>query len=479
MSSSAATGTVVAGFRIEAIIGEGAMGAVYLASDVETGAVVALKLLSPALARDERFRRRFLRESEVAASLEHPNIVPTIRAGEDESGVLYLAMAYINGSDLRALLRREGSLEPPRAVALVGHVASALDAAHNAGLVHRDVKPGNILVTSTADAEHAYVCDFGLARHVSSVGSLTGDRGFVGTVDYVPPEQIEGRPVDARADVYSLGCVLYELLTGSRPLDRESELAVVFAHLHEQPPPVTELRPELPDAFDAVVGTALSKSPDERYSSCGELSAAARAALGGRVVRRRRPRRRLVIVGAGALGAGAVAVAAVVAMTGTSTSHAAPKITQHAIDGITLGHLQPWYKHKLGGFRPSVLGGPKYPTLSFQQPEVAVYFPERGKAAHIVTTWNRDYRTTEGIGPCSTLADMQRVYGRRVTATRSGTSPNGKVHWSWAVGPNLLFATQDHKTIADVVLYRTSSYKKAGKAQAWANYVGALETACK
>jgi len=189
MRSPVPTGTLVAGFRVELLIGEGAMGAVYLALD-GSGGRVALKVLSPDLARDERFRQRFLRESEVAASLDHPNIVPTVASGE-EDGFLYLAMAYVDGLDLREILRRERRLEPERALQLVGQVAAALDAAHAAGLVHRDVKPGNILVASEIE-ERAYICDFGLARHVSSVSSLTGERGFVGTIDYVPPEQIEG-----------------------------------------------------------------------------------------------------------------------------------------------------------------------------------------------------------------------------------------------------------------------------------------------
>jgi len=288
MQSSTPTGTVLAGFRVEAPIGEGAMGAVYLAAD-STGRRVALKLLSPELARDERFRRRFLRESELAGSLDHPHIVPTLAAGDD-NGVLYLAMAYVEGSDLRELLRREGRLEPRRAIELIEQVADAVDAAHAAGLVHRDVKPGNILIAAEAEGEHAYVCDFGLARHVSSVSSLTSERGFIGTIDYVPPEQIEGGPIDGRADVYSLGCVLYECLAGVRPFERESELSVVFAHLNEPPPRLSDLRPELPDAFNGVFASALAKSPDDRYVTCGELVDAASAALRGKsFVRRKGP----------------------------------------------------------------------------------------------------------------------------------------------------------------------------------------------
>src|SRR5881392_310129 len=298
------TGALLAGFRVQSLLGKGAMGTVYSAEETSTKRRVALKLLAPELARDERFRRRFLRETELAASLDHPHIVPTLASGE-EGGTLYLAMAHVEGSDLRELLRREGRLEPERALDLLEQVAGGLDAAHAAGLVHRDVKPGNILVTEGPDGEHAYVCDFGLARHVSSVSSLTGERGFVGTIDYVPPEQIEGGTIDGRADVYSLGCVLYECLAGAAPFDRESELSVLFAHLNDPPPRVTDLRPELPEAFDTVFETALSKSPGDRYTTCGELAAAARAALRGEVLQRRRRRSRILVAAAIVAAAGA------------------------------------------------------------------------------------------------------------------------------------------------------------------------------
>jgi serine/threonine-protein kinase len=297
------TGSVVAGFRVESLLGEGATGSVYLARD-SAGSPVALKLLATELARDERFRQRFLRESQLAASLQHPNIVRTVAAGEDE-GVLYLAMDHVDGSDLRDVLRREGRLESARALDIVGQVAEALDTAHEAGLVHRDVKPGNILVAG----DRALVCDFGLARHVSAVSSLTGERGFVGTIDYVPPEQIEGGTVDGRADLYSLGCVLFECLTGARPFERDSELSVVFAHLNEPPPRLTDFRADLPEALDTVFATALAKNPGERYATCRELVRAAHAALQGKSYIRRRTRRRVVAaVGAAALVAAIVAL---------------------------------------------------------------------------------------------------------------------------------------------------------------------------
>jgi ABC-type transport system substrate-binding protein/predicted Ser/Thr protein kinase len=291
------TGALLAGFRVDSPLGQGAMGTVYSAEETSSGRRVALKLLAPELAHDERFRRRFLRETELAASLDHPHVVQTLASGE-EDGTLYLAMAYVEGSDLRKLLRREGRLEPERAIDLIEQVANALDTAHKAGLVHRDVKPGNILVAEEPEGEHAYICDFGLARHVSSVSSLTSERGFVGTIDYVPPEQIEGGTIDGRADVYSLGCVLYECLAGAGPFNRESELSVLFAHLNDPAPRLTDLRPDLPEPFDALFETALAKSPDDRYSTCGELVAAARAALQGRVLARRRHRRRRALVAA-------------------------------------------------------------------------------------------------------------------------------------------------------------------------------------
>lgn len=284
------------------------MATVYLAEESKRGDRIALKVLAPELAQDARFRERFLRESRLAGSLDHPRIIPTLAFGQSD-GLLYLAMVYVEGSDLRQLLRREDQLDPERALHLMTQVAEALDAAHAQGLVHRDVKPGNILIAGEPDGERAYVCDFGLARHVSSVSSLTGERGFVGTIDYVSPEQIEGGQVDRRADVYSLGCVLYECLAGVRPFERETELSVVFAHLIEPPPSITNITPGLPEAFDGVFATALAKAPDDRYATCGELVQAARAALRGKTVARKRGSRRRVLLSALTLVAAAGAVA--------------------------------------------------------------------------------------------------------------------------------------------------------------------------
>ena len=324
--SSVSPGTTIAGYRVLSAVGEGAMSAVLVAERLDTGEHVALKLLDPELAHDDRFRARFLRESQIAAELDHPNAVRVFDSGEAD-GFLYLAMALVDGADLRELLRREGRLEPERAVELVDQVAGALDSAHAAGLIHRDVKPANILVGSDGQA---VICDFGLARHVSSTASLTSDRAFVGTIDYVPPEQIEGGAVDGRADVYSLGCVLYECLAGERPFERESELSVLFAHLNEPPPAISAVRPEL-RAFDGVFAGALAKSPDDRFATCGELVGASEAALRGEAFAHKRSRRRRWVIAA-ALAAAVAAVAGVLATRGGGPrgAAAAPPLALHA-----------------------------------------------------------------------------------------------------------------------------------------------------
>jgi ABC-type transport system substrate-binding protein/class 3 adenylate cyclase/predicted Ser/Thr protein kinase len=272
-----ALGSTLAGFRVERLLGRGAMGAVYLAEDVHLRRKAAIKVLGRELAEDDRFRRRFLLESQLAAGLEHPHIVPIYAAGEEDD-VLFLAMKYVEGYDLRELVGAESRIDEERALGLLSQVADALDAAHGLGLVHRDVKPANILVEA-GETERAYLCDFGLARHASTVESLTSERAFVGTIAYIAPEQIESGAVDARADVYALGCVLFECLTGATPFERDTELQVVFAHLKEPPPLVTSLRPDLPAAIDSVIEQALAKSPDDRYSTCAELIAGAVEAM--------------------------------------------------------------------------------------------------------------------------------------------------------------------------------------------------------
>jgi Tol biopolymer transport system component len=276
-------GTRVAGYRIESVIGRGGMGVVYLAEDLSLERKVALKVLPPDLSQDPKFRERFVRESRLAASLDHPNIVPIFEAREAD-GQLYIAMRYVQGMDLKTLIQRDGALDLERALWILTQAASALDAAHGAGLVHRDVKPGNILIATGAEpgsAEHVYLSDFGLTKRTSSDSGMTATGTFVGTLDYAAPEQFEGGTLDARTDVYSLGCVFYECLTGEVPYRRENEAGLVYAHLLAPPPKVTEKRPELPPKLDPVVAKAMAKAPEDRYLTAGALSKAARQAVPG------------------------------------------------------------------------------------------------------------------------------------------------------------------------------------------------------
>ena len=322
-------GSEIAGFRLEQLLGRGGMGAVYRAEDVRLGRKVALKLLVPELAENERFRERFLRESQTAASLDHPHIVPIYAAGEAD-GQLYLAMRYVEGADLRQLIAREAPLEPERVLRIAEQVGDALDAAHERGLIHRDVKPANVLVDERSGRAHCYLTDFGLTKQTSSISGLTGTGELVGTVEYVSPEQIRGEPVDGRADLYSLGCVLYECLTAERPFARESEVATLWAHVHDAPPPLRGLGGEI----DQVMAKALAKAPADRYRTCGELVREGRAALGlgGRPTSRRertrrgRPsrRRRLALVAAAVTAAVVVAAAGLMLRGSDGLSHIAP-----------------------------------------------------------------------------------------------------------------------------------------------------------
>ncbi|MCC0099640.1 serine/threonine protein kinase [Streptomyces flavotricini] len=273
-------GKRIAGYLVESEIGRGGMAVVYLARDLRLDRPVALKLLAPELARNDVFRQRFAHESKVAAAIDHPHIVPVFEAGETD-GLLYIAMRYVPGQDLRALLDRTGPLPVETAARIAAQVASALDAAHAHDLVHRDVKPGNILVAEGTDSEHpehVYLTDFGLTKKSLSLTGFTSVGQFVGTLDYVAPEQISGKPVDARCDVYSLGCVVYETLTGSPPFRRDDDMALLWAHQFDPPPAVSSRRPGLPAAVDEVLAKALAKSPDDRWSSCLEFTGALRRA---------------------------------------------------------------------------------------------------------------------------------------------------------------------------------------------------------
>lgn len=281
--ASGLIGAQIAGYRVEREIGRGGMAVVYCARDLRLDRTVALKLLAPELARNDTFRRRFTHESLVAAAIDHPHIVPVFEAGETD-GVLYIAMRYVSGLDLRALLDRDGPLPVATALRIAAQVASALDAAHEHDLVHRDVKPGNILVARGTDSEHpeyVYLTDFGLTKKSLSLTGFTTVGEFVGTLDYVAPEQISGRPVDGRCDLYGFACVVYETLAGGPPFQRDDDMALLWAHQYDQPPPLSERRPGIPAAMDGVVAKALAKVPEDRYGSCLEFVAALRAAASG------------------------------------------------------------------------------------------------------------------------------------------------------------------------------------------------------
>lgn len=268
------------GYRIERQLGRGGMGVLYLALEPGLGRRVALKLIAPEAATDEVFARRFAEESRIAASIEHPNVVPIYAAGE-EGGIPYIAMRYVSGFDLGRRLAREGRLEPAVAAALIAQVGNGLDAIHAAGLVHRDVKPANVLLGVAGGENHAYITDFGVARNIASESGLTQTGRFVGTLDYAAPEQISGDVVDARADIYALGCLLFKLLTGEVPFPRDGEAARLYAHLNDPPPAPSLHATEVSMALDDVVIRAMSKAPGDRYPSAGDLGRAAVAALGG------------------------------------------------------------------------------------------------------------------------------------------------------------------------------------------------------
>jgi serine/threonine protein kinase len=274
-------GSLLAGYRLEARVGAGGMAVVFRARDERLGRLVAVKVLAPGLATDPGFRRRFIAESRAAAAVDDPHIIPIYEAGE-AGGALFIAMRFVGGGDLRKILDREGALPPGRAVQFISPVASALDAAHAVGLVHRDVKPANILVDTRRDrSDHVYLSDFGVSKGaISSLVSLTGAGHFLGTPAYAAPEQIQGLVVDGRADQYALACVAFQLLSGVPPFGRDQEMAVLFAHLSEPPPSLGSRRPGLPGAVDAVLARGMAKVPEKRFGSCAEFAGALHGALG-------------------------------------------------------------------------------------------------------------------------------------------------------------------------------------------------------
>jgi YVTN family beta-propeller protein len=306
------------GYRAEELIGRGGTGEVYRALDVRLERQVALKVLAAAVAEDERFREHFLSESRLAARLDHPNVIPIYEAGE-QAERLFIAMRYVRGKDLKALLRREGALDPARTMAIARQLAGALDAAHRSGLVHRDVKPSNVLLDTEDAREHCYLADFGLTQSATERGPTDGQ--FMGTVAYVSPEQIRGEQVDGRADQYGLACLLFECLTGSVPYGGRSDVATIFAHLQEPVPKPSE-RADLPPAIDEVLARGMAKTPDERYESCAALVEAAADAL--ELQPSERSSRQRLVVGLAAAVLALAAVLAVILLAGGDDPRAEP-----------------------------------------------------------------------------------------------------------------------------------------------------------
>jgi len=274
-------GTQLGGYEIESLLGRGGMGVVYKARHLRLGRMVALKILAPELAADDNFRTRFVRESQMAASIDHPNVIPVYDADEID-GTLFIAMRYVDGTDLKKVIEADGALTPERTLTVISAMAGALDAAHALGLIHRDVKPANVLVGRTETTpEQIYLTDFGLTKHSGSKSGLTATGAFVGTIDYIAPEQIEGKTVGTQADIYALGCVLFECLTGSVPFEKEADVAVMYAHLMDDRPKATDKNASLPAAVDAVLAKAMAREPEARYGSGAELVDDLGSALGG------------------------------------------------------------------------------------------------------------------------------------------------------------------------------------------------------
>jgi hypothetical protein len=277
-------GDTFGGYEIEAVIGRGGMGVVYRAEQPQLGRQVAIKVIAPEHAANPVFQERFRRESRLAASIEHPNAIPIYEAGVVEDETMYLVMRYVDGIDLSTLISRDGPLDPSRAARIVDGVAGALDEAHAAGLVHRDVKPGNVLIASSRGRERALLTDFGLTKLATEQSGVTATGNWVGTIDYASPEQIRGRRLDARSDVYALGCVMFCALTGRVPFERETDVAKLYAHANDQPPPPSALRPGIPPELDEAVMRALAKDPEDRYPSAGDFGRATTAGMTGAAI---------------------------------------------------------------------------------------------------------------------------------------------------------------------------------------------------
>ena len=422
MATRPLVGTSFAGYRVERVLGRGGMSVVYLAEHPRLKNKVALKLVAPTLADDDVFRERLVRESRLAASLNHPNVIPVFDTGEEE-GVLFVSMRFVDGPDLKELLR-DGPLPLERIASVIAQAAAALDAAHARGLVHRDVKPANILT----EGDHVYVADFGLTKHTDARSGATAS-GVVGTVDYMAPEQIEGRQLDGRADVYALGCVLFECLTGRPPFKLENEVAVLWAHIREDPPLPSDVNRELPRAFDGIVDRALAKDPRNRYESAGALAADVQSAVRTKAraprVRlpraRRRSRRFWLVPGLAGLLAGAALGAGVTAGARHDSTRTVTSVTGVRADATLLG-LVP------ASLRDRCVRAP-LPTPDF---EASVSCTPAGKTiTSVVYSRVASSRLMRGQFERSAWAHEVALPGDRVSPVRSCASTAGPSVRDW------------------------------------------------
>jgi ABC-type branched-subunit amino acid transport system substrate-binding protein/DNA-binding beta-propeller fold protein YncE len=457
MKAAFTPGTTFAGYRVDSLVGRGGMGIVYRATDLSLDRPVALKLVAPELAEDERFRSRFLREPRLAASLDHPNVIPIYEAGEHD-GQLYLAMRFVEGSDLKTILQRERSLSPERALAVLAQVAGALDAAHRRALVHRDVKPANVLIDQDG---HAYLTDFGITKQMGGASTDTGR--VVGTLDYLAPEQIRGDPVDGRTDGYALGCVLYECLTGAPPFRRETEAETLWAHMQEQP-----ASPGRHPRLEPVLRKALAKDREDRYRSCSELIDAAAPALGlhdvwrGRrpAARARRRQGRLLLAGGLLLLAAAVA-AAIVAVTGGDGSDLEPVGNGIAAIGAADGELASFTTTATAPSNVAVGEGAVW-ALSLEDRTVSKIDPETKRVVKRFRTRGNPTDIAAGAGAVwiMTAERLARVDPQTGATTRTVKLPDAGyqgdlnfLNWRFpqiAVGAGAVWAINPDRTVSRI-----------------------------
>ena len=511
MAEMPLVGEEFAGYRLVSVLGRGGMSIVFRAENPRLGNVIALKVLDPALAGDDIFRTRFLEESRIAASMNHPNVIPIHDMGSSD-GLLYIAMRCVTGSDLRQMLKKRGRLQPDTAVFLLEQAARALDAAHRRGLVHRDVKPGNLLVergNEGSDPEHVYLTDFGITKHMGSRTGLTSSGQFLGTIDYVAPEQIRGISVLGLADQYSLGCVLYECLTGRVPFEKDLDAAIIWAHVEESPTLPTLLRPDLPPAIDDVFARVLAKNPGDRFESCKEFMTAAREALGAMAdppsrtgsLQMRLPRSGPAQYPAES---GAYLGAQYTPQPGTyqggqygsaPDSHPATELVHETADAFTAAPTANW---------PSVAATPPLPPAGRPVPPlpgpsggrrrsrrrgrsrgwlvaaVALVLVAGGTAAGVTMALTRGHGSPSAAGATSPMAGMSMAAGTSMAPTSTGTAasvstlavptvagkvPVGQTPSYIQVAPNGKFAYAANPGAGSITVLSTASGKVSGTIQ--------------